>query len=358
MVSDIGLSQEEIDSMLGTAPGGPAPAGAPVDTRALADLEQELLGSIADVMNAMTGFDYRVTSVEYATLAADEIRDLLADDIIFKSALQVAKLATSHYYIYDAQFARSIAAALTGGEEGAEAELNEMQESALVEVVSQANGSYLAAINSMLQLQTDSEPIVRSNLEGLAGDVVDGHLISTISLENGSGNAVSIRHVIAGELAGLFMKKLNGEDEARQPQAAAEPFTEAMHTAAEQPAATIRATEPGPGRVSGDTTEYQPAQFSQISEARSTADLSNLDILLDVPLQVTVELGKTLLPIKTILEYGQGSLISLDKLAGEPIDLLVNGKYFAKGEVVVIDENFGVRITSILSPGDRLAQLS
>ena len=75
-------------------------------------------------------------------------------------------------------------------------------------------------------------------------------------------------------------------------------------------------------------------------------------------MQVTVELGKTQLPIRTILEYSQGSLITLDKLAGEPIDLLVNGKYFAKGEVVVIDENFGVRITSILSPADRLAQLS
>ena len=77
-----------------------------------------------------------------------------------------------------------------------------------------------------------------------------------------------------------------------------------------------------------------------------------------MPLQVTVELGKTQIPIKQILEYGQGSLITLDKLAGEPIDLLVNGKYFAKGEVVVIDENFGVRITSILSPAERLAQLT
>jgi flagellar motor switch protein FliN/FliY len=105
------------------------------------------------------------------------------------------------------------------------------------------------------------------------------------------------------------------------------------------------------------SVQYSPAAFSQLAPPVSAVDQRNLDILLDVPLQVTVELGKTAIPIRQILEYGQGSLITLDKLAGEPIDLLVNGKYFAKGEVVVIDENFGVRITSILSPADRIAQL-
>jgi len=110
--------------------------------------------------------------------------------------------------------------------------------------------------------------------------------------------------------------------------------------------------------VVSPTTQYSPATFSQLAPAAEDVEARNLDILLDVPLQVTVELGKTQIPIKQILEYGQGSLITLDKLAGEPIDLLVNGKYFAKGEVVVIDESFGVRITSILTPAERLAQLS
>jgi flagellar motor switch protein FliN/FliY len=114
---------------------------------------------------------------------------------------------------------------------------------------------------------------------------------------------------------------------------------------------------PSSGSVVSGTTEFSPAAFSQLIATSGDADTRNLDILLDVPLQVTVELGKTHTPIKQILEYGQGSLITLDKLAGEPVDLLVNGKYFAKGEVVVIDENFGVRITSILSPAERIAQL-
>ena len=75
---------------------------------------------------------------------------------------------------------------------------------------------------------------------------------------------------------------------------------------------------------------------------------------MDVQMSLTVELGRTKMYIKDILGLGEGSIIELDKLAGEPVDLLVNGKLIAKGEVVVIDENFGVRVTDIVSPTDRL----
>ncbi len=80
-------------------------------------------------------------------------------------------------------------------------------------------------------------------------------------------------------------------------------------------------------------------------------------MLLDIPLQVTVELGRTKRSVKEILELSCGSIIELDKLAGEPVDILVNNRLIAKGEVVVIDENFGVRITDILSQAERLNNL-
>jgi flagellar motor switch protein FliN/FliY len=78
---------------------------------------------------------------------------------------------------------------------------------------------------------------------------------------------------------------------------------------------------------------------------------------LDVPLQVTVELGRTRKQIREILQFGAGTVIELDKLAGEPVDILVNGKFIAKGEVVVIDESFGVRITDIVHPAKRLSSI-
>ena len=85
--------------------------------------------------------------------------------------------------------------------------------------------------------------------------------------------------------------------------------------------------------------------------------MRNIDIILDVPLDISVELGKTKKSIKEILELGPGSIVQLDRLAGEPVDLLVNGKLIAKGEVVVIDESYGIRISAIISPMDRMTKL-
>ncbi len=102
----------------------------------------------------------------------------------------------------------------------------------------------------------------------------------------------------------------------------------------------------------------QPVQYSNFGSMPSIhADDTNLNLLLDIPLKVTVELGRTKKLIKDILELSQGSIIELDKLAGEPVDILVNNKLIAKGEVVVIDENFGVRVTDIISQAERMQKI-
>ena len=101
----------------------------------------------------------------------------------------------------------------------------------------------------------------------------------------------------------------------------------------------------------------QAAQFTPLATAPVQVNEANIGLILDVSLQVTVDLGRTKKSIKDILELTNGSIVELDKLAGEPVDIHVNGKYLAKGEVVVIDENFGVRITDIVSPEERAAKL-
>lgn len=102
----------------------------------------------------------------------------------------------------------------------------------------------------------------------------------------------------------------------------------------------------------------QPVQFAAFDPVEpNVIGSGNLNLLLDVPLQVTVELGRTRKQIREILELGPGSILELDKLAGEPVDILVNNKLIAKGEVVVIDENFGVRVTDILTPAERISKL-
>ncbi|MGQ9698655.1 MAG: flagellar motor switch protein FliN [Armatimonadota bacterium] len=104
--------------------------------------------------------------------------------------------------------------------------------------------------------------------------------------------------------------------------------------------------------------KVRQVQFTQLPEPSRLEASRPIDMILDVKLQVTVELGRTSLPIAEILQLGPGAVIELDKLAGEPVDVLVNGKLVAKAEVVVIDENFGVRVTEIISPEDRIRQFA
>lgn len=106
-----------------------------------------------------------------------------------------------------------------------------------------------------------------------------------------------------------------------------------------------------------DQPMAQPVQFGPLGMQMPgmPAAQSGLDLIMDVPLKVTVELGRTRMQIRDVLELGKGSVVELDKLAGEPVDLLVNGKLIARGEVVVIDENFGIRVTDIVSPAERVS---
>lgn len=95
--------------------------------------------------------------------------------------------------------------------------------------------------------------------------------------------------------------------------------------------------------------DVQPVQFQQFETHNTPGNNENIDLIMDVPLQISVELGRTKKPIKEILEFAPGSIVELDKLAGDPVDILVNSKMVAKGEVVVIDENFAIRITEIIN---------
>ena len=112
-----------------------------------------------------------------------------------------------------------------------------------------------------------------------------------------------------------------------------------------------------PDDIKFDSPEVSNARFQHLSEPASIPDARNIDILMDVNLPVAIELGRTKMSISEILGMGPGSVVELNKLAGEPVDVLVNYKIVAKGEVVVIDENFGVRITQLMTPEERLKML-
>ena len=101
-----------------------------------------------------------------------------------------------------------------------------------------------------------------------------------------------------------------------------------------------------------------PAVFQQLDGSHARAATRNdIDLVLDIPVQLTVELGRTKLPIRSLLQLAQGSVVELDGLAGEPMDVLVNGCLIAQGEVVVVNEKFGIRLTDVVSPAERVRKL-
>ena len=105
--------------------------------------------------------------------------------------------------------------------------------------------------------------------------------------------------------------------------------------------------------------DYEPAAFKKLNSNSNqlTTGETNLDVILDIPVTLSMEIGRTELPIHNLLQLNQGSVVELDRLAGEPLDVLVNGTLIAHGEVVVVNEKFGIRLTDVISPAERVKNL-
>ncbi|MBK4786128.1 MAG: flagellar motor switch protein FliN [Pantoea sp. Pent] len=119
-------------------------------------------------------------------------------------------------------------------------------------------------------------------------------------------------------------------------------WAEAMN----EQAATSRAAEPGDN------------VFKSLEASAASGSLQDIDLIMDIPVKLTVELGRTKMTIKELLRLTQGSVVALDGLAGEPLDILINGYLIAQGEVVMVNDKYGVRITDIITPSERMRRLS
>ena len=106
------------------------------------------------------------------------------------------------------------------------------------------------------------------------------------------------------------------------------------------------------------TDQVAPAAFQNFSPTAASTAGNDINMILDIPVQLTVELGRTRIPIKHILQLAQGSVVELEAMAGEPMDVLVNGYLIAQGEVVVVNDKFGIRLTDIVTPSERMRRLS
>ncbi len=151
----------------------------------------------------------------------------------------------------------------------------------------------------------------------------------------------------------------NKTDEAGAGAGAGDEWGAAMEEQATQEGAGTAATTDGVGTEE----DYEKAAFKDLSSngqragQLTTTENTNLDVILDIPVTLSMEIGRTELPINNLLQLNQGSVVELDRLAGEPLDVLINGTLIAHGEVVVVNEKFGIRLTDVISPAERVKKL-
>jgi flagellar motor switch protein FliN/FliY len=267
-------------------------------------------------------------------------------------------LAGSHSYLFAPAMATTVAGMMMG-QEGVE--LNEAALSALEEAGNTMAGSEATAISDKVGIDVGTEPgesrtVAANNVEVPEGEfakvtypvTVEGQEpselielfdmgIVTRMAGGGGGEQEVIGDADADELGGLF-GDAGGDDQSL------------FGGGTEQTQMSMS---------SGGNPNVQSVQFPSLGVGAGvqSADQGNIGLLMDVYMEMTVELGRTRKLIRDILGMGEGTIIELDKLAGEPVDILVNHKLIAKGEVVVIDENFGVRVTEIVDPMDRVSEM-
>ena len=256
-------------------------------------------------------------------------------------------------------------------------ELGELHLSAISEAMNQMMGSSATSLSSMLNKMIDISP-PSANVIDLSDTVDEGEIdeflsgeFVKISFKMEIGDLVDSEIMqlypfsFAREMYESFQKNMAMDSEnvkedvapVPTPTPAPVPQATAQPAMGQQPMGQPMMGQPMMGQpmmaqpqIMGQSVNVQPAQFSPFGAMPNGAyQPENIDLIMDVPLEVTVELGRTSKSISDILDFGPGKIIELNKLAGEPIDVLVNGKYVAKGEVVVIEESFGVRITEIIN---------
>lgn len=368
MMSDGFLSQEEIDALLRGEPvaASPSPAG-----QNLSDIEKDALGEIGNIsmgtaattLSVLLGRRVSITTPKVSISTLNEIkRQYPLPYLVIEVGYTHGLLGTNILAIRE-QDALIIADLMMGGDgTNPPSELNELYMSAVSESMNQMMGSTATSISTIFKKKVDiappkvnlldfavdtditnvvpgDEPLVRVSFRMEVEDLIDSELMQILPLN------------VAKEMVENLMNAVQQAPQASpSPASSPKPATPPPTTTYAQPASTPK---PQPAQ----NIAVQPIQFAPLKPAGIPGADTNIGLIMDVPLQITVELGRTRKLIRDILELTPGSVVELDKLAGEPVDVLVNGKLIAKGEVVVIDENFGVRITDIISPLERANNL-
>lgn len=368
------LSQEEINSLL-RGEFNTEENSVEEEKELLTDIEKDLLGEVGNIsmgsastaLHQLVNQKVNITTPVVTVTTIKEIKDNFDVPNVVLDVEYVSGIVGRNILMIKKTDAAVIANLMMGGDGNVEnPEVSELEISAVQEAMNQMIGSAATSMATMFSREVnisppqstvwsdknqklttaidENESIVRVSFSLTIGEILESKIMQILPIDT----AKRIVSIMMGEETNEndtvnnvdFSPKETIEEDiysntAFQQQAVEEPVT-----VRQQP-----------------TVEVQKATFAPLEQKTQRKSHDNIDLILDVPLQVSVVLGRTKKSIRDILSLGNGSLIELDKLADEPVEVLVNGKVIAEGEVVVVDENFGVRINNIISGTDRIKSL-
>ncbi len=383
------LSQDEINALLGQMEGDMDDGGAVTDDNAtapstgdelLSPEESDAVGEIANIsmgtaattLSVLVNNRVEITTPRVGYTTVDQLKEKDAAPCVFIYISYKMGLEGKNVLILKEDDVKVITDLMMGGDgTNTDTELSELHLSAISEAMNQMMGSAATSMSSMINEMVDISPptavrvdLGEGGLEEVLGDMVDEQFVDVkFKMQIGSLVDSEIMQLYPLGFARMIYEKFSsgmldsGPEEVSQQVAPAPAPTPAPEPAVDmsgmqaQPMPNMQQNmQPMFSTQPVQNVNIQPAQFQSFAQPTDLGGIApeNIDLIMDVPLEVTVELGRTSKSIKEILDFTPGTIIELEKIAGEPIDVLVNGKFVAKGEVVVIEENFGIRITEIL----------
>ncbi len=388
------LSQEEINALFSGMDMDEEPATGtsgtgssqdlltPEEKDAIGEISNISLGSSATTLFALVNQRVNISTPTVSICRWEELSNQYERPCVFIQISYKEGLDGKNVLILQERDVKIIADLMMGGDgSNTEGELNDLHLSAISEAMNQMMGASSTSLSQMFEMKIDISPPSASLVD--LSDVVSGGDMDLFLKEEfvKVSFRMEIGDLIDSELIqmypldfakSLYNKFITDDEAAASAPAPAAPTPAPEAKPAPQPAPVPQqAAAPmqdmnmmAMGQMQGmmqpqmvmpyamppvQDVNIAPAQFQAFQPVQSPLlQTENIDLLLDVPLEVTVELGRTSKSIKEILDFAPGTIVELNRLAGEPIDVLVNGKYVAKGEVVVIEEAFGIRVTEVI----------
>ena len=402
-MSEGSISQEEIDALLsGVDMGGLGSGGSfssvpdtNIDTATLQKFSDGMKGKLAEIIKSMTQKDVIVDGATVDALGRDELLARLPEVVVAVMADYSAGLTGDHLFLMSTEFATKLVSLINQEENPA---LDDMGLSVVSEVISSHSGAEITELSKDGKLPgLATNPPEAVNQPKAMIRIPQGTFALFTYSGTLDGEPFTLWEAVGGSVAEGMAKALGGgtqkaasPDMSAASMAAAAGFSQQPMMGAQNPAGMQQSAMMGMGQPNMGMQQsammgmqqpmmgmgqpnmgmqqpmmgmqqmqtppsVQALQFPNFQQSVPSGEQGNIGLIMDVFMEMTVELGRTKKTIKDILGLGEGTIIELDKLAGEPVDILVNHKTIARGEVVVIDESFGVRVTEILPAMDHVA---